>query len=123
MAQSRNKSASVENLVAQFEATALAQYRAIWTDQNAIYNRLYARMVDIRLELKARAGDQRRALVPLLLSDNVQVRLMAANTLLSIAPDLARKTLESVRDHGLLPQAADASMMLKALDDGSYVPD
>jgi hypothetical protein len=78
--------------------------------------------VQIRSELKAREGDQRRALIPLLQFNNVQVRLMAANTLLAIAPELARKALESVRDAGQMPQPAEATMMLRDVKGGSYVP-
>jgi hypothetical protein len=86
------------------------------------YNRLYANMQDVRNELRKREGDQRRALLPLLDHPNVQVRMMAANTLLAISPDLARKALESVRASEISPQAMDAGMMLRGLDDGSYVP-
>jgi hypothetical protein len=42
--------------------------------------------------------------------------------LLAVSPDLARKALESVRDSEIFPQAMDAGMMLRGLDDGSYVP-
>jgi hypothetical protein len=86
------------------------------------YNRLYATMVDIRNELKHREGDQRRALLPLLDHPNVQVRMMAADTLLAISPDLARKALESVRESKIYPQAMDAGMTLSALDNGTFVP-
>jgi hypothetical protein len=70
-------------------------------------------MTEVRDELKLRPGDQRRALMPLLDSKNVHVRLKTAITLLAIAPDSARKALTSVRD---------ASMLLRSLDEGSYVP-
>jgi hypothetical protein len=62
-------------------------------------------MVDIRNELKHRAGDQRRALLPLLEHPNMQVRMKAAHTLLAISPTLARKALESVRASEIFPQA------------------
>lgn len=120
--ESRFRTASIPELVERFNAIALAQFDAKWTLQIPRYTRLYKQMVEIRNELKSREGDQRRALIPLLQSDNVQVRLMAANTLLAIAPDLARKALESVRDFGLMPQAAEASSMLEAVDTGRFVP-
>ena len=110
-------------MVERFEAVALEQFDANWKLQTARYNRLYKEMVEIRAELKSRNGDQRRALIPLMESNNMQVKLMTANTLLAVAPDRARKALESVRDYGQLPQAADASGMLEAIDNGSFVPE
>ena len=79
-------------------------------------------MQDIRSELRRREGDQRRALLPLLNHPNVQVRMMAAHTVLTISPVLARRAVESVLDSGIFPQAADASGTLRALETGFYVP-
>jgi hypothetical protein len=115
--------ASIEDLVARFEAVTLAQYDADWHFQTTRYNRLYKEMDEIRNELKSRDGDHRRALIQLLGSTNVQVKLKTAISVLAIAPDLARMALRNVRDFGQLPQAVDASMMLEALDNGSFVPD
>jgi len=53
-------------------------------------------MQRVRAELKAMPGDQRRALLPLLSHSSVQVKQMAANTLLAIAPIPARTALEEV---------------------------
>jgi hypothetical protein len=113
---------SVKNLAKQFLAIALAQYEAIYVLNNKEYNRLYAQMQKIRDELKHRDGDQRRVLLPLLTHSNVQVKLMTANTLLAVDLHSARRTLEEVRDSGRLPQCADASGMIRALDDGSFIP-
>jgi hypothetical protein len=79
-------------------------------------------MRNILHELKRREGDQRRALLPLLDHPNVQVRMMAAHAVLAISPALARKAFESVRASEIFPQAADAGMTLRALDNGTYVP-
>jgi hypothetical protein len=117
------RDASVTELVGRFQAIALAQHDASLNYQIARYNRLYDRMTEIEDELRSREGDQRRALVPLLASSNVHVRLKSALTTLAVLPTLARKALESVRDFGELPEAADASSMLRSLDDGTYVPD
>jgi hypothetical protein len=114
--------ASVQELVARFLSIGLAQYDAAYTIDTKKYARLYAKMQAIENELKRRKGDQRRALLPLLGHPNVQVRMMAANALLAISPDLARKALESVRAAKIFPQAMDAGMMLRGLDDGSFVP-
>jgi hypothetical protein len=118
--QSHN--ARIQSLVAQFVEIGIAQYDAIYVLNNEKYSRLYAQMQKIRDELKHREGDQRRALLPLLAHSNVQVKLMAANTLLAVDPHSARKALEDVRESGLPPQCADASGMIRALDDGSFIP-
>ena len=122
MAHAQNHAASVQELVERFLSVSLAQYDAVYVVDTKKYNRLYAMMVDIRNELKRREGDQRRALLPLLDHPNVQVRLKAAITVLAVAPELARRALESVRDSGILPQSADAEGMLEAIDKGTYVP-
>src|SRR4051794_9365172 len=114
--------ARVQELVARFVSIGLAQYGALYVADTKKFNRLYREMEDVRNELKRREGDQRRALLPLLEHPNLQVRMKAANSVLAISPLLARKALESVRDSGVFPQAADASGMLSALDNGTFVP-
>jgi hypothetical protein len=114
--------ASVPELVARFVSIGVAQYEALYVVDTKKFNRLYREMEDVRNELKRREGDQRRALLPLLNHPNLQVRMKAANTLLAISPSLARKALESVRDSGVFPQAADAGMTLSALENGTFVP-
>jgi hypothetical protein len=120
-ARSQIQVTSVQELVAQFVSIGLAQYDAVYVVDTKKYNRLYARMQDIRKELRRREGDQRRALLPLLNHPNVQVRMMAAHTVLTISPDLARKAFESVRDSEIFPQAADAAGTLRALQEGRYI--
>lgn len=119
----RTKDASVQHLVEQFTAIALVQHDASRKYQIARYNRLYDQMMEVENELKSREGDQRRALLPLLASRDIHVRLKAALALLAVAPDSARTVLESIRDFGLLPYSLDATMMLGSLDDGTYIPD
>lgn len=109
-------------LVEQFNAITAEQCEASWLLQTPRYNRLYRRMQAVVEELKSRDGDQRLALLPLLRSGNVQVRMMAAHALLSIAPMQARLTLESVRDFDEMPQAAEARISLRSLDEGTYIP-
>jgi hypothetical protein len=114
--------ASVQELVERFVSIGLAQYEALYVVDIQKFNRLYREMEDVRSELKRREGDQRRALLPLLEHPNLQVRMKAANSVLAISPQLARKALESVRDSGILPQSADAEGMLDAVQKGSFVP-
>jgi hypothetical protein len=120
--KSDDQVASVQELVARFLSTGLAQYDAAYVVDTRKYNRFFVAMQAIENELKRREGDQRRALLPLLNHSNVQVRMMAAHAVLSISPALARKAFESVRDSGIFPQAADASGTLRALENGTYVP-
>ena len=122
IAESQNKVASVQDLVASFLSITLAQYNAARVVETSKYNRLYRKMEEVVDKLRKEEGDQRRALLPLLDHPNVQVRMMAAHAVLTISPVLARKAFESVRDSGISPQAADASGTLRALDSGFYVP-
>jgi len=73
--------------------------------------------------LKSRNGDQRRALLPLFLHPNAQVRLKAATATLALAPEAARQTLQIISDRQEYPQAADARGMMRAVDKGRYVPE
>ena len=114
--------ARVKDLVAKFIEIGIAQYRAAYVIDTARYNRLYKAMQRVRVELKAMPGDQRRALLPLLSHSNVQVKQMAANTLLAIAPIPARRALEEIKASGIQPQCGDAWGMIDALDDGSFIP-
>lgn len=114
--------ASVQELVERFVSIGLAQYDALYVADTVKFNRLYREMEQVRSELKQREGDQRRALLPLLDHPNLQVRMKAANSVLAISPQLARKALESVRDSGILPQSADAEGMLDAVQKGWFVP-
>lgn len=116
------RQASSEALFQRFVAIGLAQYEAAYVGATTTYNRLYGQMIDVRDELQRRPGDQRRILHPLLAHPNMQVRMMAANTLLAIFPIEARKALETVRDSDVDPQNANAASAIRALDDGLFVP-
>jgi hypothetical protein len=118
----QNRSAGVQELVAQSVSIGLAQYDALYVVDVEKYNRLYHNMEDVVTERKQKQGDQRRALLPLLDHPNLQVRMKAAHAVLAISPALARKAFESVRESGIFPQAMDAGMTLRALDNGTYVP-
>ncbi|MCG6203159.1 DUF2019 domain-containing protein [Rhodopseudomonas sp. HC1] len=118
----RYRRATTIELVDEFNSLTTAQGEASLLLQTARYTRLYRRMEAVKNELKARDGDQRRALLPLLQSRNVQVRMMAAHALLAIEPEQARRALESVRDSNVMPQVAEAGMSLRSLDEGTYLP-
>jgi hypothetical protein len=120
----RNKleSATAEELVEYFVAIAVVQDKAMRQDDHAKYNRLYGEMDAVERELKQRTGDQRRALISLHEHPNAQVRLKAAIATLALAPDAARQALEIISAREEYPQAADARGMIRAVDDGSFIP-
>ena len=122
MKQSELASKSIDQLVDTFVSMALAQDYAELSDDLAKYNRLYDEMDTVRQELKSRAGDGRRALLPLLNHRNAQVRLKAAISTLALEPEASREALQKLVDSNEFPQAARASGMLEALDEGRYVP-
>ncbi|MCC6778780.1 MAG: DUF2019 domain-containing protein [Hyphomicrobiales bacterium] len=61
-------------------------------------------------------------MLPLLDHANAQIHLKAALATLSVAPEAARRTLQRISDRQEYPQAAAARGMMRALDDGTYVP-
>jgi hypothetical protein len=109
---------TVEDLVQQFMDIGLEQDRAIKDDNTRKYNALFDRMVAVVDELRARPGDQGRALATLLDHPNLQVRLNAAKVTLAVEPDAARRALEGIRATQWQPQAGDAGMSLWNLDRG-----
>jgi hypothetical protein len=108
----------VSQLVDQFAACALEQFKAELHNEIAKYNRLYDDIVAIKDELKTRAGDQRSALATLFTHPNPQVRLKAAQWSLAVLPVAARQVLQDISDRNEYPQAAYARQSLMALDRG-----
>lgn len=113
---------NVLQLVERFTALALDQFRAELFGEIAKYNKLYDQLEAVEQELKMRVGDQRTALVPLLVHENPQVRLDAAQATLAIAPAAARQTLQEIWDRKEFPQAAYAMGTLRALERGDRRP-
>ena len=113
---------TVSQLVERFTDAALKQFRAELYDETNRYNRLFDDILAIGQELKDRAGDQRVALVPLFSHSNPQVRLMAAEMALAVAPVAARQTLQELWDRKVFPQAANAIGTLRALERGDRSP-
>lgn len=111
-----------DELVERFAVIALEQDQAMLFDDNPRYNRLYDKLKAVEAELKARAGDLRALLLPLLEHDNLQVQLRAALATLAVAPEASRVVLQRLSDRNRYPQAADAREIMEALEDGSYVP-
>lgn len=113
---------TVPELVERFTTLALGQFKAEFYGQISKYNRMYDQIVAVEQELKKRAGDQRTALVPLFAHPNPQVRYMAAEFTLAVAPAAARQVLQELSDLNIYPQAADARGTLWALERGERKP-
>jgi hypothetical protein len=111
-----------DELVKQFTAISLEQDEALLGSEIGRFNRLFDKKIAIVSELKARSGDQRKLLLKLFSHKNAQVRLNAAKATLAIAPELARTQLQALVDSKEYPQAGDAGMSIRGLDDGTYKP-
>lgn len=122
MKQEKLTDLTVSQLVEEFLALAIAQDKAELNSEVGKYNRLYGEMESIEAELKIRAGDQRRALLPLLDHRNAQVRYTASVATLAVDLQAARRALQIISDRNEYPQAANARGMMKALDERRYIP-
>ncbi len=122
MSPARIENLADEELVEQFIEISLAQYSALFKREIAKFNRLFDRKIKIVNELKSRMGDRRRLLLDLFDHPNIQVRLNAAEATLAVAPQTARAQLQVIRDSKEYPQAMDAGMSIRGLDDGTYRP-
>jgi hypothetical protein len=113
---------TTEQLVRLFADLAVQQDAALLCRAQPEVNKIFWKLEEIKGELKSRSGDQRSALLPLYNHKNMQVRLKAAKATLAIAPQAARAQLEEIQSSGWQPQAGDAGMSIRALDDGVYKP-
>ena len=113
---------SVVQLVERFTALCIGQFEAELYSEIAKENRLIRQTIAVADELKSCVGDQRSALVPLLPRPNPQVRMMAAQFTLAVAPAAARQALQDLSDQNIYPQAAYARGTLTALDEGERKP-
>ena len=113
---------TVDQLLARFAAIGIDQDKALLRNEIAKFNRLYDEMDGIENELKARDGDQRRALVGLYDHPNAQVRLNAIKATLAVSPEQARRMLNVMANSREYPQAGDAGMTLVNLERGIFKP-
>jgi hypothetical protein len=114
---------SADQLVDRFAEIGIAQYQALLGGATREFSQLYGQMDAIDKELRARGKEARLALVRLYDHPNIQVRLQAASFTLGIAPAVARKVIEDVKKSDWFPQAGDAGMTLRYLDEGIFKPD
>src|SRR5262245_17711857 len=122
MRQPRLENLTVDQLVERFTAITLDQDKALRTRNQARFNRLFDEMEAVKQELKARDGDQRRALLRLYDHPNPQVRLKAVKATLAVAPEPARRMLKVLPESREYPQAGEAGMSLYNLELGIFKP-
>jgi hypothetical protein len=111
-----------DELFERFVSIALAQDDALLHEKYGKYNHLYDQMTALERELRRRGSDARRVLLRAFEHPNAQVRLKAAIATLAVAPEQARQVLQTISDRNEYPQAADARGMMRALDEGTFLP-
>jgi hypothetical protein len=116
------KGLTIDQLVERFSVVALEQDDALLMNDIAKVNLFFELLESIEDELKARAGDQRQALLRLYDHPNMQVRLKAVKATLAVAPEAARRMLAAIADSREQPQAGEASMSIRALNKGIFKP-
>ena len=122
MRRTKLQESSVDQLVDQFRNIALEQDQALLMNEIAKVNRLFDQLESVEIELKARKGDQRRALLSLYNHPNAQVRLKAVKATLAVEPLEARRKLQAIADSREYPQAGEAGMSLWNLERGIFKP-
>jgi uncharacterized protein DUF2019 len=113
---------NVDELVDLFASVSLAQDEALLDDDLSKVNRLFLELEAIEAELKRREGDQRTSLLRLYEHPNAQVRVKAVKATLAVAPRAAREKLEAIANSREYPQAGEAGMSIRALDEGIFKP-
>jgi hypothetical protein len=113
---------TVEQIRDLFVANRMEQDRAELMGDTHRFRHLFDEMKKLENELRVRPGDQRRILLSLINHPNMEVRLHAALATLPIDRVAARRTLEEIWGSRQFPQAAEAGMTIKALDDGTFIP-
>lgn len=116
------KNKSPEELVQLFASYCIEQDNALLKDQIGRFNQLYDKMAAAAAELRSRVPDARVALVSLFDHPNDQVRLQAAMAAFDFAPDRATQIFEEISKRGVMPQAANATLALSCVIDGSLSP-
>jgi Domain of unknown function (DUF2019) len=114
---------SDDELIACFISESKQMGTAVLSHETRKANRIFQHMWDIDLELRARGGEARLKLAPLLDNNDRFVLYYAAKKLLSLVPDRARAVIEDVANPIYDALSFDAGMCLYALDEGIFRPD
>ncbi|MGH6812855.1 MAG: DUF2019 domain-containing protein, partial [Methylocella sp.] len=105
MKRSKLEYLTVDQLVARFAEIGIAQDQAELMGEIGKVNRLFGQMNEVDQELRRRGLEARLALLRLFNHPNMQVRLQAAKWSLGVAPEAARKVIESISESNWFPQA------------------
>jgi hypothetical protein len=116
------KALTTDQLVDRFAEIGIAQNNALWDQKYAVFNRLYDQMDEVDQELRSRGRAARAALSRLFTHPDVQVRLQAAKWSLGVVPE-AYQVIKEISQSNLYPQAGEAGMTLRALDQDIFKPD
>jgi len=112
MKQDELRSASVAEIVATYVKKVKENGLAIMNGDADAANAAYDIVWLCSKELKLRGVDSQRALLPLLGSDDPQVRLCAAKDALDFAPDMGALELETLARSNVIWRL-DAQMILR----------
>ena len=110
-------------LVERFAKLAHDAGAAVLDSETRQANRIFHYMEEIDTILRTRGRQSRLMLAPLLDDEDRFVRYYAAQYLLGLIPDRARKVVEWNAKYGFDAIAGDAGMTLDDLDSGFYKPD
>ena len=113
---------TVDELVRRFLELGLAQDESLLSGETRKHIRQIYAMRDVEWELKARPGDQRRALVALYGHRNAQVRVKAFTSTLAVE-STALQRLEELAVSGEHPQAGEAASRVRNIANGVFRPD
>lgn len=115
---------TIDELAESFAELVLSGAKAPCAEIQEIEDELKARGSEHSRDLMPLAshGDQRRALLSLYDHPNLQVRLIAVTNSLALAPEEDRRVLQAIADSREYPQAGDAGMCLRNLDEGIFKP-
>ena len=117
------KEYTLPQLIRRFEEIGTAQEVALDSENTKKFNRLYDEMEAVDLEIRSRGTESRRGLLALYDHPSVQVRLCAAQYTYGVAPQEARAALKSIADSHMLPQAMNAALSVRKIDDGTTILD
>jgi hypothetical protein len=113
---------TVDQVVERLAEIGVAQDRALISGEIGKVNRLMDKVQAIDNELRMRGREARLALLSLYDHPNMQVRVLAVKLTVAVAPQQARAALEAIRASQHQPQALDAGMCIRNIDNGVFKP-
>ena len=118
MTQKSFKNYTADELVTAYEKIVLEQNTTFLNDDFEKFKKQYWYRETIVDELRARPGDQRELLVPLLDRREPWLRICAARDTYSLNPERARKYMQTIVDYPFDPYRGEAASALGSWDRG-----